>query len=525
MYNDIINRIDRGAMLSLAAALLLGLANPGLTQAQEGVRDDTAARDTVRLTFEEALRRGFATGEEVLSAEARIDEASAGITSARSAMLPQIGGNLTYQRALASSLGGAGDFLSLPDSLSTFDPDTTASIEDRLRFLERRAPTAPLTLLGSSLSGIPFGQANTYNAGLSLSQTLFTGGRIRGSVRQAEAVTGAARAQLQAAEADLLFGIGQSYLDALLAGRRIEIALATVEQIEAQLDQVRLENRAGNAAELDVLRVEVELANADPEVVAAQNALDAAELDLKRLINVPANQPIRLEGELNSADFQPVSDEVLDQYLGVGIVDRRPDVRAAEQQVESRRAGVDIAKSAFWPDVTISGSLSGQAFPQDFLPSRSDFQFDAAVGFSVQLPIFQGFRRKGDLDAARAVERQAEFELISRRQSAEVEIAQLRAELRRTQALIAARAEAVRQAERVHQLTELSYQEGVDTFLQLNDARLALQEARLNEAQAVHDYYLAFSRLLRAAGEPPRSQLAQAQNLLQLPQGGGAIDQ
>jgi outer membrane protein TolC len=67
-------------------------------------------------------------------------------------------------------------------------------------------------------------------------------------------------------------------------------------------------------------------------------------------------------------------------------------------------------------------------------------------------------------------------------------------------AQIAAATRTLTQATRVYELTELRYTEGVATQLDVSDARLALQQARMNEANAYHDFYLALARAERALG-------------------------
>ena len=75
-------------------------------------------------------------------------------------------------------------------------------------------------------------------------------------------------------------------------------------------------------------------------------------------------------------------------------------------------------------------------------------------------------------------------------------------ELERAQLQIEAALRTVAQAQRVYELTELRFREGLATQLDVSDARLALQQARLNQATAYHDYYLGVARAQRALGQP-----------------------
>jgi outer membrane protein TolC len=135
-------------------------------------------------------------------------------------------------------------------------------------------------------------------------------------------------------------------------------------------------------------------------------------------------------------------------------------------------------------------------------PSGSDFRDDWSAGLSVQVPIFSGGKRRADVELARTQLRTTELQLAQLQESIQLDVAQQRGELQRAAALIRARSQTVSQAERVYSLTNLSYEMGLQTNLQLGDARLQLAQARGNEVQALHDYYVALARLLRAAGAP-----------------------
>jgi outer membrane protein TolC len=118
----------------------------------------------------------------------------------------------------------------------------------------------------------------------------------------------------------------------------------------------------------------------------------------------------------------------------------------------------------------------------------------------VQWPLFQGLRRGAELDAAQAQVREAELQTEQLRQGVRLEYERAQGELEQARAQIAAATRTVAQAERVYELTELRYTEGLATQLDVSDARLALQQARMNQATAYHDFHLALARAERALG-------------------------
>lgn len=487
------------ALLAVLTPMLLGAQGTQATAVgRTAPQVHTPRLDTVVIGLADALRRGMDEGEEIRLAEAAIDEARLQVSSARSGIFPQLSGRLSYQRTLRTPLNTGSGF-SLPDSLM-FRPDSLASIEQRLGYLERNTPNAGIGALSSLFSNLPFGQRNTYLATLSLSQTVFDPNVFTG-ISIAREFERMSQSQATEQRLDVALGIIEAYYDAVLASRLADITTLSAEQLGAQLRQVRLVRAAGNASDLDVLKVEVDLQNMEPQRVAALNQRDIALLNLKRLTNIPIEQPVQVADSLSTSGFRPIAALSVNSLVD-GALTRRANIEARERELSIRQSQVRLAKGAYLPRVALTANFGKQALPGNLLPSAGDFRDDWNVGFAVQVPIFAGGQRKADVQLAYVQERRTELQLAQLKESVALDVAQQRGELERASALIRARSQTTSQAERVYSLTNLSYEKGLQTSLQLSDARLQLQRSRANEAQALHDYYVALAKLLRAAGAP-----------------------
>lgn len=507
-----------------AAALVVALL-PGTALAQAPATADTqlpsgsvyaqapagsAASRPTPLSLDDALERALSESEEVRAAEARVDGARAQVRAARSALLPQVSTQLAYSRTLRSIFQGG---FEMDDSM-LFNPDPNAPIEDRLQYLEQNAPLAGLGGLGALFSNLPFGQEHTWIGGLNISQTLFAGGRVRASLNAASAAEDAARAALEETRTDIGLQVKEAYYNAALAARAAEIVDASVELAREHLDEVRLRHDAGRASELEVMRAEVELSNLEPQLIQARNGRDLALLNLKRLINLPIDAEVELTTVLEPSGAAaerltalelPRLEEASDR------LDRRAAVRAAEDHVEIMRQQVSAARGAYLPAVALTGNLSRQAFPSvGAFPGSADWRDDWSVGIALQWTPFDGFRREAEVQAARSQVRQAELQLDQLLEGVRLEYEQAYGEFRRAQRQLEAAASTVAAAERVYDLTELRYAEGMATQLDVSNARLALQQARLNQVQAFHDAYLAVARAERALGIPVEQTLRPA---------------
>jgi outer membrane protein TolC len=117
-------------------------------------------------------------------------------------------------------------------------------------------------------------------------------------------------------------------------------------------------------------------------------------------------------------------------------------------------------------------------------------------------PVFDGFRVRSNVDLATAQTRLAELQLRQQREVVSLDVARARAELRRAQAVFAARQQVSTEAQEAFKLATLRYARGLSTQLEVSDAQLALLTAESIEARATYDLFLATADLARALGRP-----------------------
>ncbi len=472
-------------------ALTLAVACAAAPRAQT-IAPLPASGPTVQLSLRGAVARALDESEEVGLAQSQIDLVETQVSQARASLYPQINGNLAYQRTLASAFS-AGTPTVTPDSLR-FNPDPTASVEDRIRYLEQNAGLAATGALGGLFGSLPFGQKNVYSATITGSQSLFS--------PQALVALGIARGARDAARygsveqiADVRLQTEQAYIQALVAREFVDISEAALAQAEAFRAQEQLRETAGRASELEVLRADVDLENLRPQLIQAQNAADLAVLNLKRLANIPVEQPVELTTELTLPSDAALADLALDP---VAETQQRAAVLAADAQVDIRERQVRLQRAAYLPNVTLQSSYGRQLFPSSIFAFDTAPRTDWTVSVGVSVPIFDGFRRRAQVAQATVELRQAELQRSQLVEAVQLQVAQALREKRRAAAVIAARQRTVQQADRVYRLTELRYQNGLATQLEVSQARLALLSARSNLVQGLADFYTADTDFARA---------------------------
>lgn len=444
---------------------LIGLAlvlAPG-AQAQQ----PAAVPAPVSLTLEAAVQRALNEGEEMRTARAQLGDAQGQVREAFSGALPQVNGSVTYSRQFASifqGLGGAGD---------------TSGIADAFK-------------------NSPFGAANSWNLSVTASQVLFSAGKVGAGLKAAKAFRNGSEYQQHETAADVAFRVKRAYLQAQYRQRVLEVAASGLTEARASLRQVQLFQKAGTRAEYDLLRAQVDAANQEPVVVQAQGDLDVALLELKRLVNVPAEQPLELSTPLNPPDGM-IPTLAMDQIVPAGD---RPALAAAEASVTVRQQLLRATKADWWPSLSVQSTFSEQAFPGSVFDFSSGFRrnWDAQVKLSI--PLFNGFRTAGQVNRATAALEQAIAQRNSVQEQVNLDVAAARAELLRSRSLLSARRETVRQAQRAQHLAGVRYANGLSTQLEVSDARLLAQRSEMNEAQSTLDYLVALAELERALGRP-----------------------
>jgi outer membrane protein TolC len=464
---SIINSVSR-----LAALAAIGLA----AGSSFGAQPLAAQSDTVRLSVEEAVMRAIRSSDEAQLALARVEVADAQVTAARAAGLPQLRLNTTYTRA----------------------------------FKNARATAV----------GQVFNQPNTYNVNLNLSQAVFQGGRITAGARAAAAVREASRLDAQEVRALVALDVQRAYLNALVTERVADIQGENLTLASARVTQVQQLQSAGRAARYDLLRARVERANIEPLLIHARNEQELAVLELKRLLNIPVDQPLVLTSTLDATAAGALFASLEDTTA----VPERASLRAAELEVRARDQGVRIARADLWPTVTFSFQNGYQAFPPPGMGFPSQFgqsgpQFcpepnatrscqnggwfeDRSLALTLSWPVFDGFRTRANVSLAEAQRRLAELELQQTRELVTIEVARARAELRRVRALFEAQQQNAVEAREAFQLATLRFTRGLSTQLEVSDAQFALLTAQTNQARTTYDLYLAGAELARALGRP-----------------------
>lgn len=318
----------------------------------------------------------------------------------------------------------------------------------------------------------PHSLATTYRAPLVASWELDLFGRVRKLAASARADAEAASANAESFRLALTSDVAATYFTLRALDHELGLVRDSLElrSKAKQLAQARLAN--GVAAELDVVRAEAELAATEAEVAAVANRRAALQNALAVLLGQPAPE-FMIEPRATVPTVFPTVPAGLPSVL----LERRPDIAAAERSLAAANARIGVAKAAFFPAISLTGAAGFASAEVDGL-----FKADSriwSIGPSIYLPIFQGGRNRANLERSRAAydESVAQFRqqvLVAFR---EVQDALTAARLLAEQAT--AQERALVASRRAVTLVQTRYDAGLVSFLEVIDAqRTALATER-----------------------------------------------
>src|SRR5438876_9730987 len=403
-------------------------------------------------TLNEIEAQAVKANQELKAAVARVEQARATARVARSELLPSL----------------------------TLEPNAF-----RQRYSPNQEPSfGPLT-------------ATTFRAPLDLSYEIDLWGRVRRSFQSARADAQASLASFYNVLLTLQADVAQNYFAIRALDAEIATVTGTVNLRKEQVRLVRSRFEGGIGSELDVARAEPELATTEAEAASLAQRRNELENAIAILAGAhPGSFKLPALDDANTKwNPQPPA---VPAGIPAELLERRPDVAEAERQLASANARIGVAKAAFFPVLSLTGSggyVSGD------IDSLFNWESRAwSIGPSLSLPIFAGGRNRANYKRS-----QASFdEAVARyRQQVLVAFGEVENSLSGIRHLVdqaAAQQRAVANARRAAELATDRYRSGIVSYLEVVDAsRDALQAERAN-AQLAGQRLIAAVQLIKALG-------------------------
>ncbi|MGA8172347.1 MAG: TolC family outer membrane protein [Methylocystis sp.] len=329
------------------------------------------------------------------------------------------------------------------------------------------------------------------SAALSVSQTLFDGGRTQSAVRQAQSGMFAARANLGASEQSILQNGVSAYMDVLRDTAILALRKNNNAVLEEQLRHTRVRYQFGEVTAADVAQAEAALARGRSDFSGALAVLQMSAATYRQIVGV---EPQRLEPAGPVEQLLPKS---LNDAVSLAIIEH-PMVVAALHQVDAAEQAVKVAESALSPTLAVGAQVSPQG--DSFMGWTGTRQFSALAAATLNVPLYQGGSEYASIRKAKEQLSQARLGADAQRDNVRRSVVFAYAQLQAAKASIVSGQAEVAASEKSLSDVREEAKVGQRTTLDILNAQQALLGARVSLVIAQHDRVVASFAALAAVG-------------------------
>lgn len=405
--------------------------------------------------FGDAVLNGFIEtalqeNKDLLIAAARIEEYSGRYVAARGDLFPKAQANLSAEKQRATEKG----YTSWPAGVD--NPYTSYSV----------------------------------SAGASWEIDLW--GKLRRSTESARADLLSREDAHRAVLLSLTASVAGAYIDLRDYDRQLVLARETLKTREESLDIYKLRFEAGVISELELSQVRSEYENTRATIPQIEKSIGQQENALNLLLG-------RNPGPVNRGlTIDQLKLPAVPAGLPSDLLERRPDVRQAEQDLISANAKIGVARASYFPSVSLTGTYGSASADLSNLFSAPVQIWN--LGASVTVPIFTAGRTWGQVKASEAVQKQALLNYVKTIQTSFREVEDSLVDQDRTRVKLEALSNQVAALRNYRDLARLRYENGYSSNLEVLDAERNLFNIELSYIQARGGLFHALINLYKAMG-------------------------
>lgn len=373
------------------------------------------------------------------------------------------------------------------------------------------------------------GGNQSFNLGVSSGVTLYNGGQITQTIRQAEIDQRVAQLDLQQAEYDLALNVTLAYLNILRNQELVESAEIQVQSTREQRNRSEKLVDAGVIPRASLLQIESQIATDELALVNARNQLETAYLNLTQLLQLDPSQPFAIQDVEVDVPENDIFETPLDNYYQAGKANM-PYIQSADLQVQSAEVGEKIAYANYLPRLSAFGSLgtgwasgrnrsTGETFTvrdtigQAISLNNEQYQpgslviegsqnvteaygfgaqvrdnINASVGISLNVPIYNRYQSTAAVQQAEIFKKQTELQALQQRQRLEQDIQAAYVAARSAYGTYSSTLRQIESLELTFENTEKQFNLGVVNSVDYLIAKNNLARARNDLVQTKYNY-------------------------------------
>lgn len=418
-----------------------------------------AQENTMKLDLEKAIQIALEKNADLKIASMEVNKSEEKLREVRSGLFPKLDLSGQYQRY----------------------------IEKPVIFLPPGSPFGTTLEIGSD---------NSFNAGVSLSIPLFAWSLYEGIGLSSDALK-ITQQNYRSVKNKIVGDVKKAFLTVILTRETKDVIQQSLKNAEDNFENIKRLNSAGTLSDYDVLRAEVQVENLKPTVLQMENNYMLSLEALKVAIGLDANQTIDVTGEM---DFEEPYQVPTEEDVIYELIKNNPQLAILEYQVKLNDRNISLERSAYLPTLGGFGSYLYQTQANDFKFSDYNWVTTFVIGLQLQVPLFNGFKTQAKVSQAeiglnQAIEQKRNFTEILKTQTLSI-LYRIEQAFKR----IEGQNKTVSQAAEGYEIAKRRLANNIAIQLEVNDAELALRQAKLNRLQAIYDLKVAEADLENVLG-------------------------
>lgn len=359
-------------------------------------------------------------------------------------------------------------------------------------------------------------QVNSNNFRVGSNVTLFNGLRLLNSLKQSHLDLLAAEYDLEGLSNDISMNIASAFMQVMFSEELLLVSQEQLEMSSQQLSQTQKLVEAGSLPQGNLFDVQAQVASNELQVINAENALSAAILTLKQILNLDASVEFRIKRPDTDVPLEGLADRTVGTIYDHAL-NNWPQIKAREQRLESARKAEQIAFATYTPTLSANGSVStfySSAFEDiDFVNgevvrtpvpygNQLDRNLSESVGLNLSIPIFNGLQSRTAVKKARLGRINAELQLKDQKNQLYASVQQAYNDAQAAKRQFDASEKSVRAMELAFDYAEKRYNVGLMNSLEYNTAANNLTRARSELLRSKYDYIFKMKVLDFYQGKP-----------------------
>lgn len=332
--------------------------------------------------------------------------------------------------------------------------------------------------------------SNAFSNTIAASLPIYTGGKLESTINKAKINTEISDLTLENTKQQVKLDVTTDYFSILQCADLVKVSEESVNTLKGHLNNVQAQYAVGTVAKSDVLRSEVELANAEQTLTKAKNSYELAVSTFNNVIGLPLDTTVNIKDELKYEKYELSLADSIAYALA-----NRPDGIAAQKSIDMAKEGVNIAKAGQKPQV---GLALSKGWADDKFAGTDNNGW--AVGLTTTWNVFDSNVTHSEIKSSEASLLKTVETAKQTQDSIQLEVRKAFLNMTNAEKNIQTSKVAEDKAQEDLKIAQVRYSSGVGTNIDVMDAQVALTTAQNNYIQALYDYNTGKASLDKAMG-------------------------